>query len=404
VPSLELSARSLPQTRVVPIFRLASIFSCARVGLLNRDHFSFVHSAGPAFATVLVFVATLALLASVAGAAQRACDGSPIRPESLRASDTPVPTVPPESPRPLPVEINLQITKLNDIDERKSHFRFEGYGDFRWCDPRSAFDPEVEGEDVRRFLGTADNYPFWNVDLTVANGVGAVEVTRRLVEIHSDGSTRVSGYFNSEVAAPFDLRRFPFDRQTLEIQIESFTFNQEVLELQTSDDRVSFHPNLFLPEWRIEGITGRVEQTLNVRDRTPFFRVVVALHVAREWGFYVYKLWVPLFLIVALSWSTFWMYDESLASRIRLSATAFLTVVAYQFAISGNLPKVAYLTLMDRLMIASFVLIAMSAVQSMPVAKIRETNVQRAAAIDRISQWLFPLLYLGIIVSIALMY
>ena len=43
-------------------------------------------------------------------------------------------------------------------------------------------------------------------------------------------------------------------------------------------------------------------------------------------------------------------------------------------------------------------------VQSMPVLKIRETDAQRAASVDRISQWLFPLFYLGIIVSIALRY
>ena len=362
------------------------------------------HSPRSALPVFVALVVALQLVASVAGAANRACDGSPIRLERLRAADAPVPTVPPSTTRPIPVEITLQITELSDIDELKSRFRFEGYGDFRWCDPRSAFDPEVEGADVRRHFGTAGGNPFWNVDLTVANGVGAPEVTKRLVEIHSDGRIRVSGYFNTVVAAPFDLRRFPFDRQTLEIQIESFTFNHEMLELVTSNDRVSYDSNLFLPEWRIDGIDARVEQTLNVRDRAPFSRMVVTLDIARQWGFYVYKLWVPLFLIVALSWSTFWMYDESLANRIRISATAFLTVVAYQFAISGSLPKVAYLTLMDRLMVASFVLIALSAVQSMLVIRIRDTDVQRAAALDRMSQWLFPLLYVGVIAGIAIRY
>jgi hypothetical protein len=167
---------------------------------------------------------------------------------------------------------------------------------------------------------------------------------------------------------------------------------------------VSYAPGLFLAEWRITGIDARVEQTVSVRDRIPFSRVVVALHIEREWGFYVYKLWIPLFLIVALSWSIFWMGDESFVNRIRISATAFLTVVAYQFAISGNLPKVAYLTLMDRLMIASFVLIAMSALQSLPVVALRDTNPRRAARLDQVSRWLFPLSYLCVIVGIAATY
>ena len=89
------------------------------------------------------------------------------------------------------------------------------------------------------------------------------------------------------------------------------------------------------------------------------------------------------------------MHDEAMAGRIRISATAFMTIVACQFpcqfAISGKILKVAYLTLMDRLMVAPFVLIALSALQGMLVTTLRRIAPERAAAIDRISRWLFPL-------------
>jgi hypothetical protein len=373
----------------------------ARKSLLSQgpspNHFSRLGSA------CIAILATTLLLANTS-VAEHACDGSIILPETLRAADAPVPTGPPSNLRPSQVEINLQITEFDSIDEVNSHFRFEGYGNFRWCDPRMAFDADAEGQNVRRYFGTARETPHWNVNLTVANSIGAVQVTRRLIEIYSDGSIRVSGYFNSKVATVFDLRQFPFDEQTFEIQIESFTYNNEMIELVTNDDRIGYEPDLYLPEWRITGIDTRVEDTLNVRDLVPFSRVVIGLQVAREWGFYVYKLWVPLFLIVALSWSVFWMQGESLANRIRMSATAFLTIVAYQFAISGSLPKVAYLTLMDRLMVASFVLIALTALQSMLVVKLAKAHPERAVQLDRMSRWLFPLGYLGIIAGIAMIH
>jgi hypothetical protein len=346
----------------------------------------------------------LLLPGTVAGATELACDGLPIRSEARHKADTPVPMTPPSADRPTGVEINLQITELSDINALASTFRFEGYGDFRWCDPRFAFDAETEGHDVRRFFGTTGSYPVWSVDLSIANGVGATEVTRRLIEIHPDGSIRVSGYFNSVVAAPFDLRLFPFDHQALEIRIESFTYNGEAIQLMTSRDHVSYGSDLFLPEWQIVEIDAHVEPVANLRDRVPFSRAVISLHLAREWEFYVYKLWIPLLLIVSLSWSPFWMRDETLANRIRISATAFLTIVAYQFANSGNLPKIAYLTLMDRLMIASFVLIALSALQSMLVAEFQEKNPGRAVALDRISRWLFPLTYVSYIAVTSIVY
>jgi hypothetical protein len=351
---------------------------------------------------VWLLISAIFLLIADTGAAEQACDGSDLLPSMLRGADAPVPTGPPPGAGPMPVEINLQITELDSIDEVNGRFRFEGYGDFRWCDPRLAFDGDAEGQEVRRYFGLDDDIPFWNISLNIANSTGAIEVTRRLVEIHSDGRVRVSGYFSSKVATVFKLRRFPFDKQSFEIKIESFVYNSEVVELVTGNDRVHYAPELSLAEWRIVGIDAHVEKTLSVRDRVPFSRVVIGLHVAREWGFYVFKLWIPLIMIVALSWSVFWMQGESLAGRIRISATAFLTVVAYQFAISGNLPKVAYLTVMDRLMIASFVLIALTALQSMFVVKLEIEQPERAVTIDRVSRWLFPLGYAGIIGSIAI--
>jgi len=95
-----------------------------------------------------------------------------------RAADAPVPTSPPSSTDPMQVEISLQITELDNIDEVDSQFHFEGYGDFRWCDPRMAFDAEAEGQNVRRYFGPTGDTPYWNVNLRVANSIGAIEVTR----------------------------------------------------------------------------------------------------------------------------------------------------------------------------------------------------------------------------------
>jgi hypothetical protein len=60
--------------------------------------------------------------------------------EGLFAPAAPDRGAPPEDRRPLLVEIRLEITELNQTDELTSSSRFEGFGEFRLCDPRSAFD------------------------------------------------------------------------------------------------------------------------------------------------------------------------------------------------------------------------------------------------------------------------
>jgi hypothetical protein len=349
------------------------------------------------FFCVAVAVAVLLSFVAQASASQPllACDGSSIEISELRGRSGNAPTTPPESPRPVPIEIGLEITELNAIDPLASSFRFEGYADFLLCDPRSAFDPETEGAWTRRHIGTSIEDPLWNIKLHVSNGIGAIEVTQRLVEIDANGSIRASGFFNSEVATGFDLRHFPFDRQVLEIHLESFVYDTRFVRFVTDDRLVSVSDEIQSTEWRVDGIHAHVTEHRKARQDLPYSRAVVSIDVSREWGFYLSKLWVPLALIVALSWSVFWMSDESLANRIRIAATAFLTVVAYQFAVSGSLPKVAYLTLMDRLMMGSFVLIALSALESMVCLSLRTRDRGRAVRLDRASRWLFPASYVG---------
>jgi len=178
-----------------------------------------------------------------------ACDGSVIEIEKLRAPGAPALRNPPEEGRPVPVQIRLQITELNEIDERASSFRFEGLADFSLCDPRSAFDPAVAGQETLRFSGIDREDPVWNVNLHIANGMGAVEVTRRLIEIDADGSIRLTGYFNSRVASAFDLRSFPFDRQGLTIFVESFDYNNQIVELVSTDAQVSLSEDIYATEW-----------------------------------------------------------------------------------------------------------------------------------------------------------
>ncbi len=163
-----------------------------------------------------------------------------------------------------------------------------------------------------------------------------------------------------------------------------------------------FEEDLYLPEWRVESVSLRSEEAGQVRDRVPFSRIVFSANIKRETGYYLFKLSLPLLLIVMLLWSVFWMRKESLGGRMRISSTAFLTIVAYQFAVSGSLPKVAYLTMMDKLMVVSFVLIALTAFENMVAVLMIDKDPEGARKLDEVSRWVFPLAYLASIATVAL--
>ena len=144
----------------------------------------------------------------------------------------------------------------------------------------------------------------------------------------------------------------------------------------------------------------RLESSRALRSASAFSRIVLEIDVAREWGFYLWKIMLPLVIIVALSWSIFWMTDESIAGRTRITATGVLTIVAYQFVVGEDLPRIAYLTLLDKVMILSFVLLAVTVVQSLIVAQYQQVDMPRAKRIDRFSRLLFPGTYLALLLLV----
>jgi len=159
--------------------------------------------------------------------------------------------------------------------------------------------------------------------------------------------------------------------------------------------RTGFDPSLKLPEWEIESATGSVSEVSVMRSRETFSRYTLDIQIARKPGFYLWKVFLPLVIIVAMSWSIFWMPEERFAQRSRITSTGVLTIVAYQFAFGGDLPRIGYLTLLDKAMILSFGLLAVTMLESLMISTWQERDKGRALRTDRASRLIFPAAYVA---------
>jgi hypothetical protein len=77
-----------------------------------------------------------------------------------------------------------------------------------------------------------------------------------------------------------------------------------------------------------------------------------------------------------------------------------LTIVAYQFVFAGDLPRVGYLTILDKVMVASFGLLAVTVLQSLLISPYQTTDPSRALRLDKLSRVLFPLVYAAVLTAI----
>ena len=312
--------------------------------------------------------------------------------------------IPPNPDGPTLVGLAFFVTELRELDAVRDDYTFGGYVRSTWCDPSMAFDPAEAGTHEHVKVGAEAEQEMnriWSPSGFPVDRVGRMEVTDRVLRVGHDGTVQNNLNISLRIAADFDLRRFPFDRQRLTLAVESFRWPEDVLVFVEEPEATDFSRDFTIPEWEIEGVGTRTESSLALRSATPFSRIVLEIDVARKSGFYLWKILLPLVIIVALSWSIFWMTEERVAGRSRITATGVLTIVAYQFVVGEDLPRIAYLTVLDKVMILSFMLLAVTVVQSLIVSRYQDDDMPRAVRIDRFSRLLFPGVYLVLVVLIA---
>ena len=307
---------------------------------------------------------------------------------------------------PFPVTAGLFVEDLRDIDAVTDSFRFRGVVRVAWCDPRQAFDPEVAGVEEKTFFGPdAEKVlatSLWSARGFPVNQVDSFQITERIIRVDHTGQVTAAINVTVRLSSPFDLRRFPFDTQLLRFHIESFTFNEDQVVFVADNSMTGFAENFQIPEWTIADVRTHVESVDVSRSSKPFSRLVLTIEIDRQSGFYVWKVMLPLLIIVALSWSVFWMPEEKFGIRVRTTATGILTIVAYQFVAGQALPRLGYLTLMDKIMVGSFVLLGVTVLESYLVSRFPEEERDKAFRIDRAARWVFPLAYASMIALISI--
>jgi Neurotransmitter-gated ion-channel ligand binding domain len=320
------------------------------------------------------------------------CDGvqwdDSVAPRSGRGASAP----PPNPLGATEVGIGLFILEVVEVNEVDNTFTVESYMDNVWCDPRRPASGERETyveEVAKRQLGRG-----WMPDITFVNQVEKPVVENQELIVEPDGTVEYRQKLNAKLEARYDLRRFPFDDQTLQLEVESFDWPVKNLQLRRVESAVGFSERFEIPEWRAVNVASELDEQQELRDRAKFSELLISLSVDRESGFYLWKIMVPLFLLVATSWSVFWMPGDSLSNRLAISFTGILTIVAYQFVIADVLPKVTYFTLWDVMLTFSFVLMLATVAVSVLVTGLHSRRRVLARQIDDTARVGFPATYL----------
>jgi hypothetical protein len=303
---------------------------------------------------------------------------------------------PPPAERPVKVEVGFFLVNLSGVAERSETFDADIYLEFRWRDPRLAF----AGTEPRRFLeeaATTHLEDIWWPQVELVN-TAEPAITNRALTIQPDGDVAYILGLTSEFRTNLDLRRFPFDRQTLDIRVESFLWTTEDMVFTVDPKRIGF-----TPESTFEGLVptrvgGVVRQSELAAWGEVFSEFVAEIEVERRANFYLWTVFAPVTLIFLISCSVFAVHYENIHDRVGISLAALLACIATQFAISFNLPQISYLTVIDRIFLATYGCIALGVLVSTIQATVLKHDPSRATRIDRLAGLGLPAVFFALIV------
>ena len=322
---------------------------------------------------------------------------------------------PPASPTV--VKCAIIILDVVDIDDVNESFVAEIALLAEWDDPRLAFDAAEEGVDRKIFQGNfqfSEVFTGWWPQLILVNEVGPPDPNAVKIEVYPDGHVRYMDQHNAVLETPMDLRDYPFDSQKLKAELVPFgdNTNDVVLDVHeiyanATDDFVRRNSSVNVAGWTLQSVTFETDETfLNeaTKDRR-ISRLIATIHLQRRSWQLVWQMLFPLLVIVSMIWSIFWVDIDSLADRLNVAFVGVLTIVAYQFVVIDNMPRMSYLTLTDVILLISFVTMSLTIPQSLVIyGLVRKGEEQRAQRIDHISRWAFPLGYMAMLAMLVAWY
>ena len=157
----------------------------------------------------------------------------------------------------------------------------------------------------------------------------------------------------------FDLKNFPFDKQKISIILANRFWPMEDAIVSVTDfsERAltAFIEKNSISGWNIIGHTYKYEPYKGPNDSVYFDSLVFEIDIERKHSFYVYKVIIPIVLILMVCWSSLWITPREIESRLTITIVCLLSLIAYNFVIDKELPKLEYLTILDWIILVSYV-------------------------------------------------
>jgi hypothetical protein len=279
--------------------------------------------------------------------------------------------------------------------------------DLRWQDGRLEFTPAQNEPEYRVYVEHAAEQlldSIWRPDIIVENEIGRRITEAVEVIIYADGTVEYEERLSLTVGANFDLARFPFDTQVLEVDIESFEWSEQHVIFRPRMDRIGYDTDMTLLQWKLTDVHTQVRSEQEIRSTESFSEFVYQVEIHRRAGQYFWKTLLPFLVVVMVSWSVFWMTGEDSSSRMGRTFIALLTVVAFHRS-PGFLPSMPTVSFIDVVVLIAYASIIATVVLNIIVHTFQQRDEpEKAVQSDMLARRYIPAAFMVLFGAAILLY
>jgi hypothetical protein len=256
----------------------------------------------------------------------------------------------------------------------------------------------------RERSGKLDPVAVWNPALDITN-VRTFRSFRYSFFAHPDGTVFWEERFDAILSNEFYLRRFPFDTESMVVRVQPLISGADLgkQDVTFADQSYStfIDPGTYLAAWEIKGIAYSVKSTPVGNSAIVLPQARFEVIVKRRAGFCVWQVFVPILLMVAVPWSVFWISTKEFDWQMKIPVTIMLAMVAFEFAIARDLPRVGYITFLDAVFLVGFFFTFLAIAEVIVVHVLIMRWMQPLAEkVHRAPRWAFPLGYALVIAAL----
>lgn len=299
--------------------------------------------------------------------------------------------------QPIQVMVGIRLDQITEVNQRGENFGVVGDLSLEWVDPAFAFNPTLcqcgvkvmDSALFEKFV--AENYLRWP-RFIFYNQQGKRWTQGEVFRIYPNGKVTYYERFSATLQAPdFNFKRFPFDTQQFFIRLQCLN-GEEDYQFVNIPQLTSIGQQLGEEEWFITKHDTSVASVMVAED-TAASRFSFRIFCQRHLSYYIFRIFVPLLLIIAVAWVSFFLEDY--AKRVDISGANLLVFIAFNFTIGSDLPRLGYLTLLDTMLIVAFVVTTLTVICNVALKRLYAAGkTELTKRIDTYILWGYPIFYI----------